>query len=190
MVMDFAKQFARKSQFADVNSGHVLMGLLAEGSGIAANVLKNLGMTVYAILDKIEKTEYARTGVPGTDLPWTNDAVFITKRALEEAQKLGHLYVGTEHLLLAICTLGGLEVLRDGGFLAGEILSEYCSGDLWRVRNDILSLLGHSKEKKDEPAKPKKKPVHEILQRVKVSLALIEALSGHIKELERDLQET
>lgn len=98
-----------------IGSEHLLMGLIREGSGVAAKVLEKNGVTVEKVKDKIN--EYIGIGVSlpqQTELPLTPRSKRILEMSALEARRLNHSYIGTEHLLMAI--------IRDGDGVAAKIL--------------------------------------------------------------------
>ena len=98
-----------------IGSEHLLMGLIREGSGVAAKVLEKNGVTAEKVKDKIN--EYIGIGVSltqQTELPLTPRSKSILEMRALEARRLNHSYIGTEHLLMAI--------IRDGDGVAAKIL--------------------------------------------------------------------
>ena len=98
-----------------IGSEHLLMGLIREGSGVAAKVLEKNGVTAEKVKDKIN--EYIGIGVSlpqQTELPLTPRSKRILEMSALEARRLNHSYIGTEHLLMAI--------IRDGDGVAAKIL--------------------------------------------------------------------
>ena len=98
-----------------IGSEHLLMGLIREGSGVAAKVLEKNGVTAEKVRDKIN--EYIGIGVSlpqQTELPLTPRSKRILEMSALEARRLNHSYIGTEHLLMAI--------IRDGDGVAAKIL--------------------------------------------------------------------
>lgn len=98
-----------------IGSEHLLVGLLREGSGVAAKVLDNCGITADAVMEKIK--EYVGQNAPiedGRDLTLTPRTKRILEMSAAEARRFGHKYIGTEHILMAIA--------RDGSGVAAKIL--------------------------------------------------------------------
>lgn len=111
----------------DVHSGHVLLGLFLEGAGVAAVLLRDRELEYQAILGEV--------AIQCLDKPQAeNEMHRLNVAAMHSAHRLGHLYIGTEHLLLGICILPSLS---GASALAGVdvMLSE--------VGKEILCLLGH-----------------------------------------------
>lgn len=99
-----------------IGSEHLLLGLIREGSGVAAKTLEENGLTADTVMQKIQ--EYIGTGAPlpqQAELPLTPRSKRILEMSVVEARRLGHKYIGTEHILMAI--------IRDGDGVAAKILS-------------------------------------------------------------------
>lgn len=99
-----------------IGSEHLLLGLIKEGSGVAAKVLEKNNITEEKIVDKIK--EYVGTGNPfdeSIELPLTPRSKRIIEMSASEARRIGHNYIGTEHLLMAI--------IRDGDGVGAKILA-------------------------------------------------------------------
>lgn len=99
-----------------IGSEHLLLGLIRETSGVAAKALEKGGVTEEKVMSKIE--EYIGVGEPiskDTELPLTPRSKRLLEISAYEAQRLGHKYIGTEHILMAI--------IRDGDGVGAKILS-------------------------------------------------------------------
>lgn len=142
-VMRLAHQEAIRRNLPYLGTEHILLGLVKEGMGIAANVLKNLGVelrTIRTVLDDLAMTAPETKAAEG-NVPMTPCARQSIDAAMEEAAKLRHRYVGTEHLLL------GLLAAKES--TAGAVLTSLDVG-LDEARAETLSLL----EPADEPSPP------------------------------------
>ena len=107
-VMQLANQEAQRFNHEYVGTEHVLLGLIKEGSGVAANVLKNLDVDLRKIRNEVEKIVQAGPDmVTMGKLPQTPRAKKVIEYAIEEARNLNHNYVGTEHLLLGLVARAG-----------------------------------------------------------------------------------
>src|SRR5579864_5788946 len=102
-VMQLANQEARRFCHEYIGTEHILLGLIKGESGVAANVLKNLDVDLAQVRQEIEKIIQSgpETAITGR-LPQTPRAKKVVEYAVEEARKLNHNYVGTEHLLLGL----------------------------------------------------------------------------------------
>ena len=116
-------------------AGESLLGLLKEGTGVAANVLKNLGANSGDVRDQVERlVPIASEAIAPGDLEHSVQARNVLKSAIEESQKLGHNWVGTEHILL------GLMREQEGPVVQALANSGLPSE---KVRSEVLLLLGH-----------------------------------------------
>ncbi|HLJ10223.1 MAG TPA: Clp protease N-terminal domain-containing protein [Planctomycetaceae bacterium] len=134
-VMHLASKESMRFNHGFIGTCHILLGLAKEGSGVGANVLKYLHVDLDAIRREVAKMVQAGTaeGEPA-NLPMTAFAMRAVEEASKEAAKLGHNYVGTEHLLLA------LTCHRDT--VAASILGNLRLR-LEDIRYEVLALLGH-----------------------------------------------
>src|ERR1700758_4767462 len=134
-VMQLANQEAQRFNHEYVGTEHVLLGLVKEGSGVAANVLKNLDVDLRKIRLEVEKIVQAGPDmVTMGKLPQTPRAKKVIEYSIEEARNLNHNYVGTEHLLLGL--------LREQEGVAAQVLMNL-NLKLDEVREEVLNLLGH-----------------------------------------------
>ena len=137
-VMQLANQEAQRFNHEYIGTEHVLLGLVKEGSGVAANVLKNLDVDLRRIRNEVEKiVQSGPDMVTMGKLPQTPRAKKVIEYAMEEARNLNHNYVGTEHLLLGL--------LRESEGVAAQVLMNL-GLKLEDVREEVLNLLGHGIE--------------------------------------------
>ncbi|MCE9544170.1 MAG: ATP-dependent Clp protease ATP-binding subunit [Planctomycetia bacterium] len=137
-VMQLANQEAQRFNHEYIGTEHILLGLIKEGSGVAANVLKNLDVDLRKIRLEVEKL--VQTGpdmVTMGKLPQTPRAKKVIEYSMEEARNLNHNYVGTEHILLGL--------LREQEGVAAQVLMNL-GLKLEEVREEVLNLLGHGLE--------------------------------------------
>lgn len=135
-VMQLANQEAQRFNHEYIGTEHILLGLVKEGSGVAANVLKNLDIDLKKVRLEVEK--FVQTGpdmVTIGRLPQTPRAKKVIDYSIEEARNLNHNYVGTEHLLLGL--------LREQEGVAAQVLMSL-GLKLEDVREEVLNLLGHN----------------------------------------------
>jgi len=151
-AMNLSQQIAREMNLDYVGSEHVLLGILEEGTGAGALLLKEAGLTRTRIrqeLDELSAQQMEETWVAGR-LPGTPHFLNVIAKAIEQARKLGHNYVGTEHLLLGL--------LAERGCVAQKILSKSgmtLSGIQQRI-NELLAQRGS--KRKAPPASGEKSP--------------------------------
>ncbi len=133
-IMALANQEAQRFNHEYIGTEHILLGLVREGSGVGANVLKNLDVDLRKVRLEIEKL--VKSGpdmVTMGKLPQTPRAKKVIEYAIEEARALNHNYVGTEHLLLGL--------LRESEGVAAQVLMNL-GLKLDKVREEVLNLLG------------------------------------------------
>jgi len=135
-VMSFARQEAQKFNHEYIGTEHILLGLVQEGSGVAANVLKNMDIDLEKIRHEVEKI--VKTGpsmVTMGQLPFTPRAKKVLELSMEEASALSHNYIGTEHLLLGL--------IKENEGIAAQVLMNL-NVKLQEVRAEVLEFLGAS----------------------------------------------
>ncbi|MGV6813729.1 MAG: ATP-dependent Clp protease ATP-binding subunit [Phycisphaerales bacterium] len=141
-VMALANQEAQRFNHEYIGTEHILLGLVKEGSGVGANVLKNLDVDLRKVRLEVEKL--VRAGpemVTMGKLPQTPRAKKVIEYAIEEARNLNHNYVGTEHILLGL--------LREHDGVAAQVLMNL-GLKLEDVREEVLNLLGAGAEAESE----------------------------------------
>jgi len=133
-VMALANQEAQRFNHEYIGTEHLLLGLVKEGTGVGANVLKNLGLDLHKVRAEVEKlTKPGPEMVTVGKLPQTPRAKKVIEYSIEESRKLHHNYVGTEHLLLGL--------LREREGVAAQVLTNMgLKAD--EVREELLNLLG------------------------------------------------
>ncbi|MFN0010469.1 MAG: ATP-dependent Clp protease ATP-binding subunit [Phycisphaerales bacterium] len=137
-VMALANQEAQRFNHEYIGTEHILLGLVKEGSGVGANVLKNLDVDLRKVRLEVEKLVKAGPEmVTMGKLPQTPRAKKVIEYAIEEARNLNHNYVGTEHLLLGL--------LREHDGVAAQVLMNL-GLKLDQVREEVLNLLGAGTE--------------------------------------------
>jgi ATP-dependent Clp protease ATP-binding subunit ClpC len=143
-VMQLANQEAQRFNHEYIGTEHILLGLVKEGSGVAANVLKNLDVDLRKIRLEVEKlVQSGPEMVTMGKLPQTPRAKKVIEYSMEEARNLNHNYVGTEHILLGL--------LREQEGVAAQVLMNL-GLKLEEVREEVLNLLGHGVEGEEDPS--------------------------------------
>jgi ATP-dependent Clp protease ATP-binding subunit ClpA len=133
-VMQLANQEALRFQHEYIGTEHILLGLVQEGSGVAANVLRNLDVNLLKLRREVERIVQSGPDVLAQrTLPQTPRAKKVVEYAIEEARSLSHNYVGTEHLLLGL--------LREQEGVAAQVLLNL-GLKLEDVREEVLTILG------------------------------------------------
>jgi ATP-dependent Clp protease ATP-binding subunit ClpC len=142
-VMALANQEAQRFNHEYIGTEHILLGLVKEGSGVGANVLKNLDVDIKKLRLEVEKL--VKSGpdmVTMGKLPHTPRAKKVIEYAIEEARALNHNYIGTEHILLGL--------LRETEGIAAQVLMNM-GLKLEDVRQEVLNLLGAGVENSEPP---------------------------------------
>jgi ATP-dependent Clp protease ATP-binding subunit ClpC len=133
-VMNLARQEAQRFNHEYLGTEHVLLGLVQEGSGVAANVLKNMGIDLNKIRSEVEKiVKSGPSTVTMGQLPFTPRAKKVLELSMEEASNLGHNYIGTEHLLLGL--------IKENEGIAAQVLLNL-GIKLEEVRDEVMEFLG------------------------------------------------
>jgi len=116
-----------------IGTEHILLGLIHEGEGVAAEALTTMGVGLDAVRGQVEQIiGKGQAKAPG-HIPFTPRAKKVLELALREALQLGHNYIGTEHILLGL--------VREGEGVAAQVLQKL-GADLNRVRQAVIRLLG------------------------------------------------
>ncbi len=132
-VMQLANQEAQRFNHEYIGTEHILLGLVKEGSGVAASVLRKLGVDLSEVRQRIEDIVEPGPATRAGRLPQTPKAKSALEYAIQEARGLGHQYVGTEHLLLGL-------LREDEGVASMVLLQSGVSTE--SARAEILALLG------------------------------------------------
>jgi len=192
-VMALANQEAQRFNHEYIGTEHILLGLVKEGSGVGANVLKNLDVDLKKVRMEVEKL--VKSGpdmVSMGKLPQTPRAKKVIEYAIEEARNLNHNYVGTEHLLLGL--------LREQDGVAAQVLMNL-GLKLEEVREEVLNLLGANPDNEEKVATPaggakegsgrSKTPALDSFGRDLTELAReggLDPVIGRAREIERVIQ--
>jgi len=137
-VMQLANQEAQRFNHEYIGTEHMLLGLVKEGTGVAANVLKNLDVELRKIRLEVEKlVQSGPEMITMGKLPQTPRAKKVIEYSMEEARNLQHNFVGTEHILLGL--------LREQEGVAAQVLINL-GLKLEDVREEVLNLLGNGLE--------------------------------------------
>lgn len=140
-VIVLAQAHARDLAHGYIGTEHLLLGLLQESEGVAGRALAAMGITTETAMAKIER---GQTPDQNGHIPFTPRTKKVLELALREALQLGHNYIGTEHLLLA--------VLREGEGMAAQIIGQ----NVHQVRKQVLTILS------DDVAATQKRSMHVV----------------------------
>jgi ATP-dependent Clp protease ATP-binding subunit ClpC len=173
--MALANQEAQRFNHEYIGTEHILLGLVKEGSGVGANVLKNLDVDLRKVRLEVEKL--VKSGpdmVTMGKLPQTPRAKKVIEYAIEEARSLNHNYVGTEHLLLGL--------LREHDGVAAQVLMNL-GLKLEEVREEVLNLLGAGVENEEPAAQGEKQSGN---QKGKSKTPALDSFGRDLTELARE----
>ena len=135
-VIMLAQEEARRLGHNFVGTEQVLLGLIGEGTGVAAKTLKTMGVTLKDARAEVEKIIGRGSGFVAVEIPFTPRAKRVLELSWDEARQLGHNYIGTEHLLLGL--------IREGEGVAARVL-ENLGVDLNKIRSNVIKMLGETK---------------------------------------------
>jgi ATP-dependent Clp protease ATP-binding subunit ClpC len=131
-VVVLAQDEARRLDHDYIGTEHILLGLVQEGEGVAAQALEALGIGLAAVRHQVEEIVGRGKDTPGGHIPFTPRAKKVLELSLREALLLGHDYIGTEHILLGL--------IREGEGVAAQVLAAL-GADLNLVRQQVIQLL-------------------------------------------------
>ncbi len=122
-VLSLAHQEAERARQSNIGTEHLLLGLMDEEGGVAGRVLRELGMTSDRVREIIERVATADARFNSEKIELAADTQQVLEYAVDEARRLGHHYIGTEHILLGLVRVEGtaMEVLRRLGVTAEQI---------------------------------------------------------------------
>ena len=183
-VLTLAQEEAERSHHSYIGTEHLLLGLLREGEGLAAKVLGNLGVEIGKVRQTIESVLGRNERIIIQQIIPTSRVKKVIEISFEEARRMGHNYVGTEHLLLGL--------LIEGEGIAAHVLEDL-GANLEKVRAEIERLLHDSATEETEPApkRPSKTPLLDQFGRDLTEMARKNSLDpviGRETEIERVIQ--
>nr|YP_009531013.1 endopeptidase Clp ATP-binding chain C [Paulinella micropora]AXY63702.1 endopeptidase Clp ATP-binding chain C [Paulinella micropora] len=132
-VVMLAQEEARRLGHNFVGTEQLLLGLIGEGTGLAAKMLKSMGLNLKTTRIEVEKIIGRGSGFVAVEIPFTPRAKRVLELSLEEARQLGNNYIGTEHLLLGLT--------REGEGVAARVL-ENLDIDQAQIRALVIQTLG------------------------------------------------
>src|SRR2546428_8362085 len=136
-VLSLAQEEAQRFQHNYIGTEHLLLGLVREGEGVAAKVLSNLGVELNKVRSAVEEIIGRGDRIVLGEIGLTPRAKKVIELALDEARRLNHDYIGTEHLLLGL--------LREGEGIGAGVLESF-GLSLQEVRAKTIQVLNeHSK---------------------------------------------
>ncbi|BCJ87368.1 ATP-dependent Clp protease ATP-binding subunit [Effusibacillus dendaii] len=181
-VLALAQEEATRLAHSGVGTEHILLGLVREGEGIAAKALASLGLSGDKVQKEVEKIIGRGQGQTG-GMAYTPRAKKVIELSIDEARKLGHNYVGTEHILLGL--------IREGEGVAARVLSNL-GVSLNKARQQVLQLLGGDmSDNSQESPQSVNTPTLDSLARDLTNMARdgkLDPVIGRAKEIERVIQ--
>ncbi|RKQ32371.1 ATP-dependent protease ATP-binding subunit ClpC [Oceanobacillus halophilus] len=185
-VLALSQEEAVRLGHNNIGTEHILLGLVREGEGIAAKALQSLGLEISQIQEEVEKL----IGVgkqPMQSIHYTPRAKKVVELSQDEARKLGHSYVGTEHILLGL--------IREGEGVAARVLNNL-GVSLNKARQQVLQLLGSNESQAGRQGRGAQQssantPTLDSLARDLTQSARdakIDPVIGRSKEIERVIQ--
>lgn len=182
-VLALAQEEAVRLGHNNIGTEHILLGLIREGEGIAAKALVALGLSLEKIQDEVESL-IGRGQEQPTNIAYTPRAKKVIELSMDEARKLGHTYVGTEHILLGL--------IREGEGVAARVLNNL-GVSLNKARQQVLQLLGSSEAVSSHHGASQNvsTPTLDSLARDLTAIAKegnLDPVIGRSKEIERVIQ--
>src|SRR5579875_3875298 len=148
-VLSLAQEEARRFNHSYIGTEHLLLGLVREGDGVAAKVLSNMGVQLPKVRSAVEFIIGRGDSMIVGEIGLTPRARKVIELAVDEARRLNHHYIGTEHLLLGL--------VREGEGIAAGVL-ESLGVNLERVRTQTIQVLSQSGAPHERDAKHSKTP--------------------------------
>jgi excisionase family DNA binding protein len=144
-VLTLATEEARHFQHNYIGTEHLLLGLIREGEGAAAKVLGNLGIEIEQVRHAVEAIIGRGEHIVQGEVGLTHRAKKVIELAVDEARRLNHRFVGTEHLLLGL--------IREGEGIGAGVLASF-GLQLEQVRMETLRVLHQQPQEEEEPIVP------------------------------------
>ena len=132
-VVVLSQEEARRLNHNYIGTEHLLLGLVHEGEGVAAQVLERLHISLAGVRAEVEEIIGRGGQAPSGHIPFTPRAKKVLEYALRDALQLGHNYIGTEHILLGL--------IREGEGVGAQVLARL-GADLGHVREQVIEVLG------------------------------------------------
>ena len=153
-VLTLAQEEAQRFNHNYIGTEHLLLGLVREGDGVAARVLSNMGVQLPKVRSAVEFIIGRGDQAPTGDIGLTPRAKKVIELAVDEARRLNHHYIGTEHLLLGL--------VREGEGIAAGVL-ESLGVNLEKVRAQVMQVVNQSSSSYNQPKQSTKTPYMDAL---------------------------
>ncbi|MDX6396314.1 MAG: ATP-dependent Clp protease ATP-binding subunit ClpC [Streptosporangiaceae bacterium] len=183
-VVVLAQDEARRLDHNYIGTEHILLGLVQEGEGVAAQALEALGIGLAAVRQQVEEIVGRGKDAPGGHIPFTPRAKKVLELSLREALQLGHDYIGTEHILLGL--------IREGEGVAARVLVSL-GANLNLVRQQVIQLLHSHQMEGQEPlstarlAGPSARLELIVTQRAEAIMGRLDAIDTRLAAIEGHL---
>ncbi|HLR15215.1 MAG TPA: ATP-dependent Clp protease ATP-binding subunit [Bacillota bacterium] len=185
-VLALSQEEAIRLQHNNIGTEHILLGLVREGEGIAAKALEELGLEIDRVQEEVEKL-IGRGKGPTKTIHYTPRAKKVVELSQDEARKLSHSYVGTEHILLGL--------IREGEGVAARVLNNL-GISLTKARQQVLQLLGSNdsqsnRQSRNQSSSNASTPTLDSLAKDLTASARegkVDPVIGRNKEIERVIQ--
>jgi len=153
-VLTLAQEEAQRFNHNYIGTEHLLLGLVREGDGVAARVLSNMGVQLPKVRSAVEFIIGRGEGAVQSDIGLTPRAKKVIELAVDEARRLNHHYIGTEHLLLGL--------VREGEGIAAGVL-ESLGVNLEKVRTQVMQVVSQSSSTHSQSKTQTKTPYMDAL---------------------------
>lgn len=181
-VVVLSQEEARRLGHSVVGTEHILLGLAAEGEGVAARAMQAIGISLEKVRAEVEKVIGRGEGESEGNIGFTPRAKRVLELAFDEARQLGHTYIGTEHILLGL--------IREGEGVAAQVLRNL-GADLDKVRRHVVDLLGGTSGQGTKTSRGRKTPTLDQFGRDLTELAQegkLDPVIGRSEEIQRVIQ--
>jgi ATP-dependent Clp protease ATP-binding subunit ClpC len=183
-VVVLAQEEARRLDHNYIGTEHILLGLIREGEGTAAEVLGSLDINLDRVRTMVEEIIGRGKRTPSGHIPFTPRSKKVLELSLRESLQLGHDYIGTEHILLGL--------IREGEGVAAQVLKNL-AGSLTEVRERVLEVLRENPpETSPLPPRPPRAGVpvrlDEVLRRLDALAARLDEVADRLTSIERQLR--
>ncbi len=181
-VIVLSQEEARRLGHNVVGTEHILLGLIAEGEGVAAKGLQGLGISIDKVRGEVEKVIGKGEERPVGQIGFTPRSKRVLELAFDEARQLGHTHIGTEHILLGL--------IREGEGIAAQVLKNTGAG-LENMRKQVVELLGGSSQDTAKGPRKTKTPTLEQFGRDLTEMAnegKLDPVIGRDEEIQRVIQ--
>ncbi|MGE5139900.1 MAG: Clp protease N-terminal domain-containing protein, partial [Rudaea sp.] len=190
-VLTFAQEEAQRLNHNYIGTEHILLGLIREEEGLAAKVLRELGLDQNRVRQVIEEIVGRGQAAPGTRLSLTPRTKRVIELAVDEARRMGMHYIGTEHLLLGLIREGdgiAVNVLKSLGISPDKVRSN--------LAREVMNAAPYTQEQTQASQSPKKRGESKtpLLDQLAVDLTQLaeegklDPVIGRQKEIERVIQ--